>query len=133
MGAEPPQIATAAALETPALIEQPAFDRSAYCALHDLASLHAWIDKIRQRGYVAIDTETTSLDEMRAELVGISLAVEPGEACYIPISHKEGSNDDLFGSSKLAAGQMKMDQVIGLLQTHLGRSGDPENWPKYEI
>ena len=116
LGAELPQIATAAALETPALIEQPAFDRSAYCALHDLASLHAWIDKIRQRGYVAIDTETTSLDEMRAELVGISLAVAPGEACYIPISHKEGSSDDLFGSSKLAAGQMKMDQVIGLLQ-----------------
>src|SRR5579875_2535244 len=39
-------------------------------------------------GVVAVDTETTSLDAMQAELVGISLAVEPGQACYIPVGHR---------------------------------------------
>ena len=41
--------------------------------------------RINQRGYVAVDTETTGLNEMQAELVGISLSVEPGAACYIPL------------------------------------------------
>jgi DNA polymerase-1 len=48
------------------------------------------------RGVVAVDTETTSLNEMTAELVGISLSVEPGRACYIPVGHVTGGGDDLF-------------------------------------
>ncbi len=46
-----------------------------------------WLDKIRQADLVAIDTETTSLDEMRAEIVGVSVSVKPGEAAYIPLAH----------------------------------------------
>ena len=49
-----------------------------------------WIDRIHDRGWVAVDTETTGLNEMTADLVGISLCVEPGEACYIPLIHKDG-------------------------------------------
>jgi DNA polymerase-1 len=52
-------------------------------------ALGAWIDAAVDAGTVAVDTETTSLDAMRAELVGISLAVAPGRACYIPLAHRE--------------------------------------------
>ncbi len=47
----------------------------------------AWLAKINAADLVAIDTETNSLDEMRAEIVGISLSVTPGEAAYIPLAH----------------------------------------------
>lgn len=50
--------------------------------------LNHWIEKISKASYFAIDTETTSLDYMVAELVGISLSVKQGEAAYIPLQHK---------------------------------------------
>jgi len=52
------------------------------------AQLDAWLARIARAELVAIDTETTSLDPMLAELVGISLSIEPGEACYIPVGHR---------------------------------------------
>ncbi len=58
-----------------------------YDLVQELAALDAWIEAIRATGYVAVDTETTSLDAISAELVGISLAVTPNEACYIPVGH----------------------------------------------
>ena len=61
------------------------------------------------------DTETTRLDEMLAELVGISLCVVPGQACYIPLGHKQGGGD-LFGSSDLVDGQMPLDEAIAMLK-----------------
>ncbi len=91
------------------------FDHGAYECLRDVAALDRWIAHIRERGHVAVDTETTSLDEMRAELVGISLCVEAGKACYIPLGHKQGGGD-LFGSSELVAGQIAMDVVLGRLK-----------------
>jgi DNA polymerase-1 len=92
------------------------FDADAYECVSDAAALQVWIDRIRERGYVAVDTETTSLDEMRADLVGISLAVEPGQACYIPLIHKAATTDDLFGSDDLAPGQMKTSDVLAMLK-----------------
>ncbi len=52
--------------------------------------LDRWIKKIEQASLTAVDTETTSLDALAAEIVGISLAVTPGEACYIPLAHRNG-------------------------------------------
>jgi DNA polymerase I len=52
------------------------------------AQLDAWLDKIRAAPLVCLDTETTSLDPMQAELVGISFSVTPGEAAYIPVGHR---------------------------------------------
>ncbi len=86
-----------------------------YERVSDMAALDRWIALIRDRGYVAVDTETTSLDEIRAELVGVSLCVEAGSACYIPLGHKAGAADDLFGSDALAEGQMPMEQALALL------------------
>ncbi|MCB2103075.1 MAG: hypothetical protein KDE10_00015, partial [Rhodobacteraceae bacterium] len=65
--------------------------------VRDRAALERWIAEVREAGRVAVDTETTSLDEMRAELVGISLSVEAGRACYIPVGHRQGGGD-LFAS-----------------------------------
>ncbi len=96
--------------------EEKPFDPEAYECVRDAAALQIWIDRIRERGYVAVDTETTALNEMRAELVGISLSVEPGEACYIPLTHKAGGADDLFGSDELAEGQMPVDDCLAMLK-----------------
>ena len=92
------------------------FNQAGYSALGRMSEVHTWIEKIMSRGYVAIDTETTSLNEMRAELVGISLCVEPGEACYIPLTHKVGASDDLFGSDSLAESQLPLADVLGVLK-----------------
>jgi DNA polymerase-1 len=91
------------------------FDPDIYECVSDAAGLQIWIDRIRGRGYVAVDTETTSLDEMRAELVGISLCVEPGQACYIPLTHKASAADDLFGGVALAEGQMGLNECLDML------------------
>ena len=52
-----------------------------------MAQLDAWLEKLRHAELIAFDTETTSLDAMRADIVGISFAVEVGVACYIPLGH----------------------------------------------
>lgn len=92
------------------------FNRSVYEQVSDPAALQTWIGRIRQRGYVAVDTETTGLDEMRSDLVGISLSVEPGQACYVPLTHRASQSDDLFGSSELAKGQMPLAETLAMLK-----------------
>ena len=79
------------------------------------ATLMLELPEFKHQEVVAVDTETTALDEMVAELVGISLCVEAGEACYIPLIHKLG-DDDLFGGSKLAEGQMTQDEALKILK-----------------
>jgi DNA polymerase-1 len=61
-----------------------------YECVVDEASLNEWLNKIESSVLTAVDTETTSLDALAAELVGISLSVKPGEACYIPLAHRNG-------------------------------------------
>jgi DNA polymerase-1 len=96
--------------------EKPApFDHGAYEWVRDAAALQPWLDEIVEKGWVSVDTETTSLDEMRAELVGISLCVEPGRACYIPVGHVAGEGD-LFGAAKRAGGQMTAEEALALLR-----------------
>ena len=59
------------------------------CVVDELA-LDRWLKKIESAQLTAVDTETTGLDALAAELVGISLSVTPGEACYIPLAHRNG-------------------------------------------
>ncbi|MFU8776751.1 MAG: DNA polymerase I [Roseovarius sp.] len=94
----------------------PAIEPDCYVCISDRATLDAWIATIRAQGYVAFDTETTSLNEMQADLVGISLATAPGRACYIPLAHKDGAADDLFGSDARAEGQLPRDEVLTALK-----------------
>ncbi|MCE8544429.1 DNA polymerase I [Ruegeria pomeroyi] len=118
LGTEAPVIteAPAPATEDAPAPEQPPFDASKYECVRDAAALEKWIAQARERGWVAVDTETTGLNEMTADLVGISLAVEPGAACYIPLTHRDGDAGDLFGSDKLAEGQMPLQEALDLLK-----------------
>ena len=68
---------------------QDAIKRHYECVI-DEAGLDKWLKKIESSALTAVDTETTSLDALAAELVGISLSVTPGEACYIPVAHRNG-------------------------------------------
>ena len=109
----PPVVITAAVPE--AAVAAVPFDMAKYECVRDMAALERWVARIRERGYVAVDTETTSLDEMRADLVGISLCVDAGLACYIPVGHRQGGGD-LFGSSALSDGQMDLAAVLAVLK-----------------
>jgi DNA polymerase-1 len=50
--------------------------------------LEYWLNKIGEADLVAVDTETTSLDPMQAEIVGVSFAIDPGHAAYVPLAHR---------------------------------------------
>ncbi|WP_295545894.1 DNA polymerase I [uncultured Pseudacidovorax sp.] len=58
-----------------------------YDTVLDWSAFDAWMAKLQAAELVAIDTETSSLDEMKAEIVGISFSVTPGEAAYVPLAH----------------------------------------------
>ena len=65
-------------------------NHDAYVTVTASKDLDAWIARAHESGQVCVDTETTSLDAMVAGLCGVSLAVTPGEACYIPCGHRRG-------------------------------------------
>ena len=119
LGVEAPAIAGPEVLQV--VIEAPAaaFDTCKYETIRDAAGLQTWIDQIYVRGYVAVDTETTGLNEMRADLVGVSLCVQAGEAAYLPLTHRAGQSDDLFGTDALAEGQMDHDTALAMLKPML--------------
>jgi DNA polymerase-1 len=75
------------------LPEMPPVDRSAYECVTSMERLSHWIERAFAARLVAIDTETSSLDAMKAELAGISLALAPNDACYIPLGH---GGSDMF-------------------------------------
>ena len=99
-----------------------------YELIQDEKSLDEWIDNATTAGVVAVDTETDALDAFRAKLVGISLAVEPGAGCYIPVGHT-GSGDqgalDLGDESKEqeAPKQIPLKKVIAKLKPLLEDPG----------
>lgn len=81
----------------------PQVDADYECVL-DQTSFDRWLKRLRQAGSFAVDTETTGIDYMQAELVGISLCLEAGKACYIPLTHSyEGAPEQLDKSAVLAA------------------------------
>ncbi|WP_022679440.1 DNA polymerase I [Sandarakinorhabdus limnophila] len=80
---------TAAAVE-----DEIAFTHADYETVTTLERLDWWIAEATRLGAVAVDTETTGTDQMRCDLVGISLSVAPGKACYIPVAH--GTGDGMF-------------------------------------
>ena len=90
----PPEVAPVAKVPESAPVVQD------YELVMDLAALDRWIAEAQRLGTVAIDTETTSLDALRCDLVGVSLAVAPGRACYIPLRHSPAAAQgtlDLLG------------------------------------
>ncbi|HEX2656609.1 MAG TPA: DNA polymerase I [Xanthobacteraceae bacterium] len=83
-------------------------DRSRYETVCSLDRLGAWVARAREVGVVAIDTETTSLDPMQAKLCGVSLAIHPNDACYIPVGHTRGGEN---GAGSLFTGERVANQL----------------------
>jgi DNA polymerase-1 len=99
------------------LPDMPPVDHSAYETVQTIERLEAWIARAFAARVVAVDTETTSLDAMRADLVGVSLALGPNDACYIPLAHHniEGGGDDMFAQKPQQVGMAAALAALGPL------------------
>jgi DNA polymerase-1 len=93
-------------------LNQP--DTTSYELITSSDALIKWVDKIKQAGRVAIDTETNNLTPAKADLVGICLAVSMGEACYIPLGHTQ--NIDLLDVDIKPIQQLDLKSVLEILQ-----------------
>jgi DNA polymerase-1 len=82
------------------------FDRSTYETVRSAERLKAWVKRAWDVGIVAIDTSAASADPMQAELCGFALAVAPNEACYVPLSHRQGGE-----GAGLFRGDVAPDQI----------------------
>jgi len=80
-----------------------------YDTIFTWAQFDEWLAKVEAAELVAVDTETSSLDEMKAEIIGVSFSVQPGEAAYIPLAHSYGD----------APEQLPRDEVLGKLKPWL--------------
>lgn len=92
------------------LPDMPAVDRAAYICVQDEETLQTWITRAFAAREIAIDTETSALDAMQADLTGISIAIGPNDACYIPLGH---GGSDMF-SEKPA--QVPFSRALALLK-----------------
>lgn len=105
-GAEQTAAATSTTTENEAAVEPKQFDQSNYEVVTTEAAFNKWLAKLKAADCYAFDTETTSLNYMETELVGISFSVVAGEACYIPLAHQ-----DLDGPK-----QLSRDEVLAKLK-----------------
>jgi len=93
--------------EAPVDLEpDPPCDHDAYETVTDVATLERWIAEAVHQGHVAIDTETTGVDATRADLVGVSMALAPNKACYIPLGHG--------GTDMFAEKPVQIDRAVAL-------------------
>ena len=90
--------------------DMPAIDYDAYECVQTLEALERWIAKAAAAHLVAVDTETSMLDSMQSDLCGVSLAIGPNEACYIPLGH---GGSDMFAETPP---QVPLEQAMALLR-----------------
>ncbi|MEQ9609690.1 MAG: DNA polymerase I [Kiloniellaceae bacterium] len=116
---------------TPAAAPPESPKEAAYELVQDVLALERWVAAAQLRGIVAVDTETTSLDPLTANLVGVSLSTAAGKACYIPLGHTgsgpaDGKPDqgglDLDGAVE-APKQIPLDKAIAVLKPMLEDPG----------
>lgn len=99
-GSAPSPTPAGAADTRQSLPEWPAIDLAGYRCLQTLEDIAAWVARAQAARVVAVDTETSALDAMQADLVGVSLALGPGDACYIPLGHR---GTDMFAEAPVQA------------------------------
>lgn len=97
--------------------------QATYELVTDVAILKKWIARAHVCGVVAIDTETTSLSAMRAELVGVSLSTAIGTACYVPVGHVSGGDDPELGAEAPNSQQLAPQQALVALRPLLENFG----------
>ena len=95
--------------------EMPAIDLSAYECVQTMERLRHWIDRAFAARLIAIDTETSALDAMQAQLTGISLALGPNDACYVPLGH--GGSDMFAEKPRQVERQAAYDALRPLLES----------------
>jgi len=83
-----------------------------YSCIQDLETLKRWLKNIEKAKIVAFDLETTSIDPMKAEIVGLSFAFEAGDAAYVPLAHVQ---DDLIDEHKIIESQLDLQTVLDLV------------------
>ena len=83
-----------------------------YTTIRDEKTLEQWLEKIRNEKIIAFDLETTSLDSMQAEIVGMSFSCKPGEAAYTPIAHVEKTEEQL----KILDNQLELQSVLNQVE-----------------
>lgn len=88
---------------------------SDYSLITDMATLDQWLDHAREAGVLCVDTETTGLTPAKASLIGVSMAITPGRAAYIPLGH-EAAFDLLGDPNKNKHTQLPLDAVIARLK-----------------
>ncbi|HMK67055.1 MAG TPA: DNA polymerase I, partial [Stellaceae bacterium] len=105
----------AAAIVAPAGLAEA---KQHYELVQEKSQLERWIERAIEAGMIAVDTETTSLDATRAELVGVSLSLEPGHACYIPLAHRANAEGLDLGDRKKDGDlkQIPMEVALALLK-----------------
>ena len=104
----------------------PQVEQTDYQLVTSNEALSGWIDEATAQGFVAVDTETSSLNAAEAELVGISLATAPGRACYIPLRHSypDSAPEDGFdflsedADPAPAPEQIPFDTALAMLAPH---------------
>jgi DNA polymerase-1 len=84
-----------------------------YVCIQDAIELKRWMDAAKAQGFIALDTETDSLTPSTATLVGVSLALAPGRACYIPLNHVDPKNTVKPGELMLADSHRPKQLAIG--------------------
>ncbi|HEX3699672.1 MAG TPA: DNA polymerase I [Phenylobacterium sp.] len=103
-------------VRAPQAPQHAAIDVEAYQCVRDLPTLDAWIARAFAVGTVAFDTETDALSATSANLCGVSLAVAPGEACYIPVGHEHEGDGGLDFEAKEDLEQIPCEDVIARLK-----------------
>jgi DNA polymerase-1 len=98
-------------------------DRNKYATIRSLDALNAWIARVHDVGYFAIDAKANSIDPMQAELCGIALALAPNDACYIPLSHKQSGDGAGLFAAGLAPDQIKAGDALAALRPLLESPG----------
>ena len=88
------------------------FDYDLYSTIQSIDQLSEWKEKISEKGYVAIDTETDSLNAIEANLIGFSFAISNNEACYIPIKHLEKNPQIELNQALVILKEIMEDQSI---------------------
>ncbi len=91
---------------------EEAKEKKQYTCIRDEVTLKNWLTEIEKAQIVALDLETTSLNSMQAEIVGMSFAYQAGDAAYIPIAHSEES---LIDENKLVDDQLDLKSVLDLV------------------
>ncbi|WP_334161531.1 DNA polymerase I [Phenylobacterium sp.] len=117
-GGQPAAATPAPEVRAKSAPQHGAIDVNAYQCVRDVETLDAWIARAHAAGTVAFDTETDALSATSANLCGVSLAVAPGEACYIPVGHEHEHEGDggLNFDGKEELVQIPCEEVIGRLK-----------------